>query len=99
MRLALLATVVLCGCGVNIPHGNGCAYVGLAMAVVKSQPTPAPNEPSKCCNECGNTGRVKTGDGLSTVPCPCPDTCGCKAKKDIKSCLNCPPKGFAPIQK
>lgn len=44
-------------------------------------PRPTPN-PSGCVAECtcNGTGREKTGDGLSTVDCRCPDDCKCKPK-------------------
>lgn len=43
---------------------------------------PTPDVPSEeCVNDCtcNGTGREKTGDGLSTVDCRCPDGCKCKA--------------------
>ena len=41
----------------------------------------APDVPSEGCVDgcaCNGTGREKTGDGLSTVDCRCPDGCDCK---------------------
>ena len=43
---------------------------------------PTPDVPSEGCVDgctCNGTGREKTGDGLSTVDCRCPDGCDCKA--------------------
>ncbi len=75
------------------------AYVGLALAAIQTSPDVAPDEPRKCCGECNGTGRVKTGDGLSTVPCECPDSCPCKANKSASNCRDCKSvlKGFAPL--
>ena len=49
-----------------------------AYKVKVSLPKPAPHK--GCCKECGGTGRVRSGDDLSWVACPCPDTCTCKCK-------------------
>jgi hypothetical protein len=43
---------------------------------------PTPDVPIEGCVDgctCNGTGREKTGDGLSTVDCRCPDGCDCKA--------------------
>lgn len=42
---------------------------------------PTPDVPIEGCVDgctCDGTGREKTGDGLSTVDCRCPDGCDCK---------------------
>jgi hypothetical protein len=51
-----------------------------AYAVTRSRKTfsPAPPTP-ECCGKCTG-GKVKSGDGLAWIPCPCPETCRCKAK-------------------
>ena len=51
--------------------------VWLAYASIALPPAP-PAAPAKCCGTCKGTGKVKTGDGLFVVPCPCPATCACK---------------------
>jgi len=46
---------------------------------------PSPDAPSEGCVEgcgCNGTGREKTGDGLDTVPCRCPDHCDCKKQSE-----------------
>ena len=45
---------------------------------------PTPDVPRDGCVDgctCNGTGREKTGDGLSTVDCRCPDGCDCKASE------------------
>lgn len=37
--------------------------------------------PSPVCN-CNGTGKVKSGDGIFDVPCPCGDKCKCKKPND-----------------
>lgn len=56
------------------------AFSDAAYEVTKAEASkPAPDEePAKCCSECKGTGKVRSGDGLSIVGCPCPDTCECK---------------------
>lgn len=39
-------------------------------------PSPKP-KPAECCLECKGTGMVTTGDGITRVQCPCPDSCVC----------------------
>lgn len=52
-----------------------------AFEAYKAKVAPKSPEPHKeCCKECGGTGRVRSGDNLSWVACPCPDTCKCKCK-------------------
>ena len=38
-------------------------------------------EKAPCCGKCGGTGKVRSGDGLSMVDCPCDPDCECKKKK------------------
>ena len=51
-----------------------------AYAVVQSRKTFNPSPPAACCSKCTN-GKVKSGDGIAWVSCPCPATCKCKAAK------------------
>lgn len=97
MRYMVVSLALLGGC-VESQHSGagGCGFVGLAVAVIQSQPTPAPapDAPKKCCNECGGTGKVKSGDGLAFVPCECPPQCPCKSRSAEPNCRgNCPSKG------
>ena len=50
----------------------------------KREPTPAPLPTDGCVDgcTCNGTGREKTGDGLDTVECRCPDGCDCKKAAD-----------------
>jgi hypothetical protein len=50
-----------------------------AYAVVRSRKTFQPSPPAACCLKCTN-GKVRSGDGIAWVTCPCPATCKCKAK-------------------
>lgn len=52
-----------------------------AYDVITAESSPTPDAPQKCCGKCGGTGRVKSGDGLAWVACPCPETCECKQAK------------------
>jgi len=51
-----------------------------AYAVVRSRKTFIPSPPAACCSKCTN-GKVRSGDGIAWVSCPCPATCKCKAAK------------------
>jgi hypothetical protein len=51
-----------------------------AYAIVRSRKTFAPSPPAACCSKCTN-GKVRSGDGIAWVSCPCPQTCKCKAAK------------------
>lgn len=44
----------------------------------KPAPTPQPETPKvTTCSQCGGTKKVKTGDGLANIPCPCGENCKC----------------------
>lgn len=87
MKSFLLLTVLA------IPTLDGCVRVTVsdspsltaemaaktAYAAVKARRTVAPPPaPGKCCEKCVG-GKVKSGDGLAWIPCPCPPLCKCKA--------------------
>ena len=88
MRSLLLATLaVACvGCGPTQRVDLLCECFANAAyeAVAAEQRAEVPVE-LKCCGECGKKGlpkgKVLSGDGISVVPCPCPDSCECKKKK------------------
>lgn len=63
----------------NVPLLCEC-FAEAAYDVVRSQ-TLQPESATSCCGKCNGTGKVRSGDGLSIVPCPCPPTCKCKAGK------------------
>lgn len=54
--------------------------VWLAFSADELHPQPAPPV-AKCCGECGGTGMVPTGDGITRVWCKCPKTCPCAEKR------------------
>ena len=60
-----------------------CFAVAAYEAVAAEQSHELPLE-HKCCGDCGKKGlpkgKVLSGDGISVVPCPCPDSCECKKK-------------------
>lgn len=69
---AWLAVVVLCGC--DQPAADPDVYAPAVSAAIArvSLDTPGPSTPDDAterCSECKGTGRVKTGDGLSTTEC------------------------------
>ena len=51
-----------------------------AYAIVRSRKTFSPSPPAACCSKCTN-GKIRSGDGIAWVSCPCPQTCKCKAAK------------------
>ena len=85
MRYAILL-VLLAGCETvaEIDRANIVAELATRTATVwhNLPKAPTPDVPSEGCVDgctCNGTGREKTGDGLSTVDCRCPDGCKCKA--------------------
>lgn len=91
-RLSLL--VFMCGCASGpTPEHQRIACECFAEAAydvyrVESVVKPPEVEPHKCCKQCGKNGlprgKMLSGDKQKVVPCPCPDTCECKAS----SCVN-----------
>lgn len=84
MRLILLA-VLIAGCGsprsvdaTRVPLLCEC-FSDAAYECIKAESRPV-DEPEKCCGKCNGTGKVRSGDGLALVDCPCPETCPCKNK-------------------
>lgn len=87
MRYAILL-VLLSGCtpsaAAQIDRPKIISEIAVRTAcVLFNQPgAPTPDGPIEGCVEgctCNGTGREKTGDGLSTVDCRCPDGCDCKS--------------------
>jgi hypothetical protein len=89
MLVALLATT---GC-TNTARDNRAmlceVFVEAAyqVATTKSDVPPGPEDPQplpkKCCSECKDTGKVKSGDKLSWVDCECDKSCGCHGTKQL----------------
>lgn len=81
MRGLAVAAVLAVGClpatkTDEIPALCEC-FSRVAYEVVRAE-TVANVKPESCCGKCNNTGKARSGDGLSIVPCPCPPTCKCK---------------------
>jgi hypothetical protein len=88
MRYALL---LIFAAGCNAPEMVNKADIIAALAVryaaiaVNPPSAPSPDQPTGECVEgcrCNGTGKEKTGDGLATVDCRCPDSCKCKQQSD-----------------
>lgn len=84
MRAILVAAVLLAGCSTStsVPLPGIIAELSVSATVAMMNQRQAPDEPEDGCVKnctCNGTGREKTGDGLDTVPCRCPDSCECKA--------------------
>jgi len=88
MRKTLLLILCLSGCTGHQQGPNDMtlaritADLACRFATVAAFDTaPSPDMPQEGCVDgcgCKGTGREKTGDGLDTVPCRCPDDCDCK---------------------
>ncbi len=79
---------------VDVEPARAAACVAFAAASMERDAGPAPGpvpppEPDdgKCCDECRGTGWVIQPDGHRT-PCPCPDDCQCKQRKQ-PNCKRC----------
>lgn len=89
-KAAIVAVLlaVLAGCAKQENLQPLIAVAGqYSLMEAKRCPTPAPvpvpeNGCSKGC-KCAGTGNEPTGDGLSRVPCRCPDACECKKRKSV----------------
>ena len=88
MRLALIAAMLvsLAGCvreksPKEIEVLCEC-FVEATYQAYRTSHTPKEPEHT-CCKQCGKNGlprgKMLSGDKLRVVPCPCPDTCECKA--------------------
>ena len=91
MRLtAIVALVVIAGCGPSRQDRNNLQPLVAAFGAysVMAMATPAPQPVSGCTKgcKCNGTGQEKSGDGISTVSCRCPETCSCKKKKAASTC-------------
>lgn len=77
-------TILLCGCVIGCAAANAhnhdyksLAAVSLGAASIQS-PAVVPAVQTTC-DECNGTKKVRTGDGLALVDCPCGASCQCKA--------------------
>lgn len=79
MKRLLVAVVLVAGCG-SPPDRMDLLCECFANAAYEACKVGKAPAPSVCCGKCGNTGKVRSGDGLAIVDCPCPATCKCKCK-------------------
>lgn len=89
-RLALVAVLATAGCTQPITTNRELlcecfADAAYAVATTKTEVTPDDPQPApaKCCDECKNTGKVRSGDDLSWVDCSCDKSCGCHGEKEL----------------
>lgn len=79
MKNRLAALVILaCGCSPRSEQALLCECFATAAYEAVRAESVQPEAEQTCCGKCNNTGKVRSGDGLSIVPCPCPPTCKCK---------------------
>jgi hypothetical protein len=78
--IALALLVTGCEKPVDISLLSEC-FTNAAFEAYRaeSRSVPAPPAPQKCCGKCTN-GKVRSGDGIAWVDCPCPPSCQCKPK-------------------
>lgn len=60
------------------PRAAGAVAVAYAQFATDAAPQPGPAPNPGCCDDCGGKGVIIHGDGHRT-PCPCPESCKCKA--------------------
>ena len=86
MRTTVILLAVACGCGPMTTASRDdtallCeCFAAAAYDAVRAEMA-TPEAEQSCCGKCNGTGKVRSGDGLSIVPCPCPPTCKCKGGK------------------
>lgn len=83
MRPILAIAILAVGCSGSVREADipllGECFSQAAYEAYRAEVLPS-SKPQTCCGKCNNTGKVRSGDGLSIVPCPCPQTCKCKTK-------------------
>lgn len=78
--LPLFAAVAVAAAGVENPL-RPTASVGGAYGIIGGvEPAPAPPTTDGCVDgcPCNGTGKERSGDGIISFPCRCPDSCKCK---------------------
>lgn len=85
--LVVIMAVIAAGCSSRDNLQPFVAVAGaysLMAAGVGPTPSPAPPPEDGCTPgcRCEGTGIERTGDGLSTTDCRCPDGCECKSRKE-----------------
>lgn len=88
MKRAALLVLLACGCHARQPPQRidllcEC-FSQAAYEVIAAERAAGVTPGSECCRGCGKNGlpkgKVMSGDGITVVPCPCPDSCECKRK-------------------
>lgn len=85
MRVILVCSVMfLAGCNGQVsetrPNPLLCeCFANAAYEVLRAER--GFRERAPCCGKCNGTGKVRSGDGISLVDCPCEPGCECKQKK------------------
>lgn len=85
-RTAAVILIVLAGCSAppeRIDLLCEC-FSDAAFAAYRVKVTPEEKPTRECCKSCGGTGRVRSGDGLAWVACPCDAQCPCKSSRGAK---------------
>lgn len=90
IRAAFIVVVVL---------ASGCSrqadlqpFVAVAGSYSLLEPSAAPLPPHDACEEgcgCAGTGRERSGDDLETIACRCPESCKCKAGRQVSASIPC----------
>ena len=90
MRFALIAAMLmsLTGCEPRQKSPKEIevlceCFAEATYRAYKTSRAPQKEPEQVCCKQCGKNGlprgKVLSGDKLKIVPCPCPNTCECKA--------------------
>lgn len=82
MRASLLLCLLLAGCRQEPSAWRPLlceCFANAAYEAVRAS-RPKPDDTNTCCGKCNNTGKVRSGDGLAIVSCPCSEACPCKRK-------------------
>ena len=81
MRALILAVIVVAtGCSSQTQDRQALLAEAFVNAAYEAVRVPAPAPPQKCCGKCSN-GKVRSGDGIAWVECPCEKSCPCKGAR------------------
>jgi hypothetical protein len=81
--LVVIGAVLVAGCGGTTDRQNLLveAFVNAAYEAVRAESASPPTPPQRCCGKCTN-GKIRSGDGIAWVDCPCEKSCPCKRKAE-----------------
>lgn len=57
------------------------AYLDISKTSPENAPKPNPTPPTTQCDECKGTRKIRSGDGLISLPCKCGENCKCQPMK------------------